>query len=127
MEKRTFAKKWITPKHLAVAGCLALVAGVFYLNEVPWPVYAILVMLVWIALSPYKMDDKYLVQGNFVAVAVPDIDKLLIKESGSVTVYYHKPYKEKEYSVTLYPADTEGFVAALQQVNQEMTILRENL
>lgn len=127
MEKMTFAKKIVTPKHLAVAGCLALLAGMFYLNEVPWPGYAILAMFVWITLSPYKMDGKFLVQGNFVAIAIADIDKLLVKESGSVVVYYHKPYKEKEYSVTLHPADTEGFVGALQQVNEEITILRENL
>lgn len=40
--------------------------------------------------------------------------------------YYSKPYKEKEYTNTIHPVDTEGFIAALQQVNKEMTILREN-
>ena len=55
-----------------------------------------------------------------------DIEKLFVKESGSVVIYYTKPYKDKEYTNTVYPVDTEGFVAALQQVNEEMTILREN-
>lgn len=44
----------------------------------------------------------------------------------SVVIYYNKLYKDKEYTNTVYPVDTEGFVAALQQVNEEMTILREN-
>lgn len=127
MEKKVFAKKLVTPKHLAVAACLALIGGIFYLNNVPWPGYAILVLFVWITLTPYKIDTKYVVQGNFVAIPLADIDKLLVKESGSVVVYYHKPYKEKMYHTTLHPADTESFVAALQQVNGEMSILRENL
>ena len=67
-----------------------------------------------------------MLQGNFVAIPVESIDKVFVKESGSVVVYYTKPYKDKEYTNTVYPVDTEGFVDALQQVNEEMTILREN-
>lgn len=126
MEKKVFSKKVVTPKHLAVGACLLLIMGVLYLNDVPWYIYFWLVFFSVFALSPYKVDNRYLVQGNFVAVPIADIDKLLVKESGSVVVYYHKPYKEKMYTNTLHPLDTEGFVAALQQVNQEMTILREN-
>ena len=60
-----------------------------------------------------------------MAILIKDIEKLFVKESGSVVIYYTKPYKDKEYTNTVYPVDTEGFVAALQQVNEEMTILRE--
>ena len=61
-----------------------------------------------------------------MAIPIKDIEKLFVKESGSVVIYYTKPYKDKEYTNTVYPVDTEGFVVALQQVNEEMTILREN-
>ena len=54
-----------------------------------------------------------------MAIPIKDIEKLFVKESGSVVIYYTKPYKDKEYTNTVYPVDTEGFVAALQQVIPE--------
>lgn len=126
MEKKAFKKWLITPKHISIAVCLLIVFGLFYLNDMYWYAYLAVLILVSIAFRPYYVDDKYLTQGNFIAIPVESIDKILVKESGSVIVYYSKLYKEKEYTNTIYPVDTEGFVAALQQVNEEITILREN-
>ena len=126
MEKKAFRKRMITPKHLSIAVCVLIILGLFYLNNLPWFTYIIVLAPLIIAFQPYYVDDKYLTQGNFIAVPVESIDKILVKESGSVVVYYSRPYKDKEYTNPVYPVDTEGFVAALQQVNEEMTILREN-
>ena len=114
MEKKAFRKRVITPKHVSIAVCLLIIFGLLYLNEVPWYAYIIILIVALWAVGPYQIDGKYLTQGNFVAIPVESI------------VYYTKPYKDKEYTNTVYPVDTEGFVDALQQVNEEMTILREN-
>lgn len=116
----------MTPKHVSIAVGLLIIFGLLYLNDVPWYAYAIILAVALWAFEPYKIDDKYLTQGNFVAIPVESIDKVFVKESGSVVVYYTKPYKDKEYTNTVYPVDTKGFVDALQEVNEEMTILREN-
>ena len=126
MEKKAFRKRVITPKHVSIAVCLLIIFGLLYLNEVPWYAYIIILIVALWAIGPYQIDGKYFTQGNFVAIPVEAIDKVFIKESGSVVVYYTKPYKDKEYRNTVYPVDTEGFVDALQQVSEEMTILREN-
>ena len=126
MEKKAFRKRMITPKHLSIAVCLFIIFGLFYLNDVPWFIYVAVVAIACVAFQPYRIDSKYLTQGNFVAIPVEAIDKVFVKESGSVVVYYSKPYKDEEYTNTVHPVDTEGFVVALQQVNEEMTILREN-
>lgn len=126
MEKKAFRKRMITPKHISIAVCVLIVFGLFYLNGVYWYTYIAVLALASVAFQPYRVDDKYLTQGNFIAIPVDSIEKVFVKESGSVVVYYTKPYKDKEYTNTIHPVDTEGFVAALQQVNKEMTILREN-
>ncbi|MBC8616997.1 hypothetical protein H8788_04540 [Parabacteroides faecis] len=127
MEKQTFRKKLVTPKHVAIAVSMLILFGLLYLNEIRQPAAYILILVFIVpALYSYKIDKGYLTQGNFVAIPVKDIEKLFIKQSGSVVIYYGKPYKDKEYTNTVHPVDTEGFVAALQQVNEEMTILREN-
>lgn len=126
MEVKRFRKKIFTLKHMSVTVCLVVLGVVFYLNGLSWSVYIFVALFVLMALQSYKIDRTYLMQGNFVSIPIASIDKLFIKESGSVVVYYSKPYKEKEYTSTLHPVDTEGFVAALLQVNEEMTILREN-
>lgn len=126
MEKKAFRKRMITPKHISIAVCVLIVFGLFYLNGVYWYAYVAVLALAVVAFQPYRVDDKYLTQGNFIAIPVDSIEKVFVKESGSVVVYYTKPYQEKEYTNTIHPVDTEGFVAALQQVNEEMTILREN-
>lgn len=126
MEKKTFRKRIVTPKHISIAACLTVLFGLFYLNDVPWFVYLSIIVLAAIAFQPYKLDEAYLTQGNFVAIPVESIHKVFVRESGSIVVYFSKLYKDKEYTNTIYPVDTEGFVAALQQVNQEMIILREN-
>lgn len=126
MEKKAFRKRVITPKHVAIAVSMLIVCGLFYLNDVPLSAYILILVFLIPFLYPYKIDKGYLTQGNFVAIPVNDIEKLFVKQSGSVVIYYSKPYKDKEYTNTVHPVDTEGFVAALQQVNEEMTILREN-
>lgn len=126
MEKKRFRKKLVTPKHIAIAVCLLIIFGLFYLNEFRPNTYLIVVIFLLPFFWPYEIDGKYLTQGNFVAIPVKDIEKIFVKESGSVVVYYSKLYKDKEYTSTLHPVDTEGFVAALQQVNEEITILHEN-
>lgn len=126
MEKRTFKKRIITPKHMAIAVSMLIVSGLLFLNHMPMTAYVLILVFIIPFLYPYKIDKGYLTQGNFVAIPVKDIDKLFVKQSGSVVVFYSKPYKDKEYTNTIHPVDTEGFVAALQQVNKEMTILREN-
>lgn len=126
MEKKAFRKRIITPKHVSIAVCLLLIFGLLYLNDVPWYVYIIILICILPAFKPYQIDGKYLTQGNFVAIPVESMDKVFVKESGSVVIYYSKPYKDKEYTNTVYPVDSEGFVDALQQLNEEMTILREN-
>lgn len=126
MEKKAFRKRIITPKHVSITVCLLIVFGLLYLNNVPWSAYIVILVFTFPVFFSYQIDDKYLTQGNFVAIPVESIDKVFVKESGSIVVYYTKPYKDKEYTSTVYPVDTEGFVAALQQVNEEMTILREN-
>lgn len=127
MEKQIFRKRIVTPKHVAIAVSMLILFGLLYLNEIRQPVAYILILVCLVpALYPYKIDQGYLTQGNFVAIPIKDVDKLFVKQSGSVIIYYTKPYKDKEYTNTVHPVDTEGFVAALQQVNEEMTILREN-
>ena len=127
MEKQTFRKRIVTPKHVAIAVSMLILFGLLYLNEIRQPAAYILILgLIVPALYPYKIDKGYLTQGNFVAIPIKDMEKLFVKQSGSVVIYYAKPYKDKEYTNTVHPVDTEGFVAALQQVNEEMTILREN-
>lgn len=126
MEKKAFKKRLITPKHISIAVCLLIVFGLFYLNDMYWYAYLAVLILAGVAFRPYCVDDKYLTQGNFIAIPVESIYKIWVKESGSVVIYYSKLYKEKEYTSTIHPVDTEGFVAALQQVNEEITILREN-
>ena len=126
MEKKAFRKRIITPKHVSIAVCLLLIFGLWYLNDVPMYTYIIILICILPAFKPYQIDGKYLTQGNFVAIPVESMDKVFVKESGSVVIYYSKTYKDKEYTNTVYPVDSEGFVDALQQLNEEMTILREN-
>lgn len=126
MEKKTFGKRIVTPKHVAIAVSIVILFGLFYLNQIQLIAYILILIFIIPVFYPYKIDKGYLTQGNFVAIPIKDIEKLFVKGSGSVVIYYTKPYKDKEYTNTVYPVDTEGFVAALQQVNEEMTILREN-
>lgn len=126
MEKKTFKKRVITPKHVTIAVSMLIFFGLLYLNNMPPVTYILILVFAIPVFYPYKIDKGYLTQGNFVAIPIKDIEKLFVKQSGSVVVYYSKPYKEKEYTNTIHPVDTEGFIAALQQVNKEMTILREN-
>lgn len=126
MEKKLFIRKLITRKNVAVGACAAVIFGLFFLNGLSF-IYYLAVLLVMLVFDwPYKVDGSTFYDGIFKTIRIADIYQLYVEESGRIVIYCTISDTEKEYTKTVHPVDTEGFIAALKQVNEEITILREN-
>lgn len=126
MKKKLFIRKLITRKNLAVGACVAVIFGLFFLNSLSFIYYLVVILVMLIFDWPYKIDGSKFYDGVFKTIRITDIYQLYVEESGRIVIYYTIPVEEKEYTKTVHPVDMEGFIATLKQVNEEITILREN-
>lgn len=126
MKKKIFIRKLITRKNVAVGACTVVVFGLFFLNGLSFIYYLAVILVMLLFDWPYKMDETKLYDGVFRTIWIADIYQLYVEETGRIVIYCGVPGEEKEYTRTVHPIDTEGFIAALKQMNQEITILREN-
>ena len=105
MEKKTFGKRIVTPKHVAIAVSIVILFGLFYLNQIQLIAYILILIFIIPVFYPYKIDKGYLTQGNFVAIPIKDIEKLFVKESGSIVIYYTKTRSTPTRSIRSIPKD----------------------
>ena len=70
MEKKTFGKRIVTPKHVAIAVSIVILFGLFYLNQIQLIAYILILIFIIPVFYPYKIDKGYLTQGNFVAILI---------------------------------------------------------
>lgn len=126
MEKKLFPLKLITRKNIAIVICLAAIFGLFYLNQVHFFLYMAVIAGLLAFCLPYRIENGYLYRTPYARLPISGIYQLYLTESGSITIYYTLSDSEKEYTRVVHPVDAEGFIATLQQLNKEITILREN-